>query len=69
MDLEHGKFTLNVAIPPNTTAVVYVPAKTGAAVAESGKPAAQSLGVKYLRWENGAAVYEIASGRYSFSVE
>jgi len=65
----HGKFTLNVAIPPNTSAVVCVPARAGAVVTESGKPAAQALGVKYLRWENGAAVYEVASGRYSFSVD
>jgi hypothetical protein len=65
----NGKRTLNVAIPANTTAVVYVPAQAGAQVTESGKPASHALGVKYLRWENGAAVYEIASGRYSFSVD
>ena len=64
----NGKFTLKVAVPANTTAVVYVPAKAGAQVTESGKPAAHALGVKYLRWEDGAAVYEVASGRYSFSV-
>ncbi|MGA2984107.1 MAG: glycoside hydrolase family 78 protein [Terriglobia bacterium] len=67
--VEKGKFTLNVAIPPNTTAVVYVHAKAGAQVTESGKPAAHALGVKYLRWEDGASVYEVASGRYTFSVE
>jgi alpha-L-rhamnosidase len=65
----NGKFTLNVAIPPNTTAVVYIPAQAGARVTESGKPADHALGVKYLRWEDGAAVYEVASGRYSFSVD
>ncbi len=67
--IANGKLTLDVAIPPNTTAVVYVPAKAGARVTESGKPAADSLGVKYLRGEDGAAVYEVASGRYSFSVD
>ncbi|MGO8791482.1 MAG: family 78 glycoside hydrolase catalytic domain [Terriglobia bacterium] len=66
--VEKGKFTLDVTIPPNTTAVVYVPAKAGASVTEGGKPAAQSVGVKYLRSENGAAVHDVASGRYSFSV-
>jgi hypothetical protein len=63
-----GKLTLNVTIPPNTTAVVYVPAKAGAQVNESGKLADHALGVKYLRSEEGAAVYEIASGWYSFTV-
>ena len=66
---DHGKFTIGVAIPPNTTAVVCVPTKAGTGVLESGKPAAQATGVKYLRWENGAGMYEVGSGRYNFSVE
>jgi hypothetical protein len=66
--VQKGKLTLDVAIPPNATAVVYFPANAGAQVMESGKPADHAVGVKYLRWENGAAMYEIASGRYSFSV-
>jgi len=65
----NGHFTLNVAIPPNTTATVYVPARAGANVTESGKPADHAPGVKYLRWENGTSVYEVASGRYTFSVD
>jgi len=67
--VENGQFTLNVAIPANATEVVYVPAKAAAQVTESGKPAAHALRVKYLRWEDGAALYEVASGRYSFSVD
>jgi hypothetical protein len=66
--IESGKLTVNVLIPPNTTAVVYVPAKAGANITESGKPADQAVGVKFLRAEDGAAVYEVVSGRYSFSV-
>jgi hypothetical protein len=65
---EGGRLTLNVAIPPNSAGVVYVPAGPGANVTESGKPADQAIGVKFLRAEDGAAVYEVASGRYSFSV-
>ena len=60
------KFTLDVTIPPNTTATVYVPAKSADAVTESGNPAAQSPGVKFLREENGCAVFEIGSGKYEF---
>jgi hypothetical protein len=67
--LANGKLTLSVAIPANTTAVVYVPAKAGAQVTENGKPGDQALGVKFLRSEDGANVYEIASGRYKFSVD
>jgi hypothetical protein len=38
-------------------------------VNESGKPAAQSEGVKFLRTENGWAIYEVTSGRYHFVSE
>jgi alpha-L-rhamnosidase len=54
-------FTLEVTIPPNTSALVTVPAKDPAAVTESGRP------VKYLRIEPGAAVYEVPSGTYTFA--
>jgi alpha-L-rhamnosidase len=61
-----NKLTMEVTIPINTTAVVYVPAKDAAGVTESGLPAAQAKGVKFLRMENGAAVYEVESGSYRF---
>ena len=61
-----GKFTLNVTIPANTIATVFVPTKSAKDVLESGKPAAQSNSVKFLRMENGRAVFETASGRYEF---
>ena len=61
-----ANLTMEVTIPPNTTATVYVPAKDAAGVTESGKPAAQAAGVKFLRMENGAAVYEVGSGCYQF---
>ena len=60
------KFTLKVSIPANTTATVFVPAQSSALVTESGKPASQSRGVKFLREENGRAVFEIGSGDYDF---
>lgn len=58
--------TMNITIPPNTTATVYVPTRNANGVTESGKPASQSDGVKFLRIANGAAVYAIGSGRYQF---
>ncbi len=60
------KFALKVSIPANTTATVFVPAKTSTGVTESGKPASSSRGVKFLREENGCAVFEIGSGDYDF---
>jgi alpha-L-rhamnosidase len=67
--LEAGKFGLEVTIPANTTATVHVPAKGQAAVTESGKPAAEAEGVKFLRMENGAAIFTVGSGHYRFQAE
>lgn len=61
-----GKLELEVRIPANTAATVHVPAKDAASVTESGKPASAAEGVKFLRLENGAALYEVGSGTYRF---
>lgn len=63
---DKGHFTLDVTVPPNTTATVWVPAKHAAGVTESGKKAVEARGVKFLRTEAGAAVYEVVSGAYIF---
>ena len=62
-----GKFTLAITIPANTTATVIVPASDPDGVTESGKPAAQSEGVVFLRSEPGAVVYQVGSGAYQFN--
>jgi len=62
-----GRLTLDVTIPPNTTATVYVPAKQAAAVTESDTPAAKAQGVTFLRTENDAVVYAVGSGTYRFA--
>ncbi len=55
-----------LAVPPNTTATVYVPSSDVNAVTEGGKPAGESDGVRFLRNEGGASVYAVGSGAYSF---
>ena len=65
--LKDGLVTLDVTIPANTTATVYVPAAQADSVQESGKPAGQAEGVKLLRAENGEAVFEVQSGSYRFT--
>jgi alpha-L-rhamnosidase len=47
--------------------LVYVPAKNAESVNESGKPAAQSEGVRFVGMENGCAVFEVVSGTYRFT--
>ena len=62
-----NRLTMDVTIPINTTAQVYVPAKDAAGVMESGKPAGNADGLKFLRMESGAAVFEAGSGCYQFT--
>jgi len=64
--IHDSRLLLNVTIPANTTATVYVPTISVENVTESGKPAAQSKDIKFIRMENKAAVYEIGSGDYMF---
>jgi alpha-L-rhamnosidase len=56
----------NIRVPANTTAIVYVPASSADDVQEGGKPAAGKEGVRFLRMEEGNAVFEVGSGEYSF---
>lgn len=61
-----GAVTMEVVIPPNTTATVHVPSAAAAEVRESDRPAAQAGGVTFLRMDAGAAVFAVESGRYRF---
>jgi len=61
--IENDTFNLEVSIPVNTTATIYVPCKTNATVYESGKA------INSLKHENGYAVAEVGSGEYLFSVK
>jgi alpha-L-rhamnosidase len=65
-EAENSRFTWNITIPTNTTATVYIPAWTEKDVTESGKPATQSEGVKFLKADGLYIVFEVASGHYSF---
>ncbi|MGG1636212.1 family 78 glycoside hydrolase catalytic domain [Paenibacillus sp. NRS-1760] len=64
---EGSAFKLNVTIPVNTTATVYIPAVDKASVSEGGQPAEEAAGVKFLRMEGDKAVYSVGSGAYSFA--
>jgi alpha-L-rhamnosidase len=75
---EHGKidvawkktgnaFSLQVSLPANTTGTVFIPTSNPDSVTEGGVKAASAKDVKFLRMEGGTAVFQIASGNYSFS--
>jgi alpha-L-rhamnosidase len=60
--------TYSATVPANTTATLYLPAASPAAVKESGRPAGEAPGVKFLRHESGRAVYQLESGSFLFTV-
>jgi len=62
----HGSLNLDVSVPPGTTAEIHVPARAVDGVTESGRSATTAPGVRFLREENGDAVFEVGSGSYSF---
>jgi alpha-L-rhamnosidase len=57
-------FEWNISIPANTSARVFIPAKSEADVLESGK--ALSEDVKVIGWKQGVLTIEIPGGDYQF---
>jgi alpha-L-rhamnosidase len=58
----NGLFALDIVVPTNTVATVYVPAKSEANVIETGG----SDGVTFLEMADGCAVYAVGGGGCSF---
>ncbi len=62
--------TYHFTIPANTSATVYLPAaKLKNVVLGNGAKLKKLSAVSNLRYENGKAVFELASGSYNFRVE
>ncbi len=57
---------LEVTIPVNCRATVYVPASDVKSVTESGQAIDKAIGVKLLRTEGSRAIFEVGSGQYAF---
>jgi alpha-L-rhamnosidase len=60
-------FDVNVEIPANTSATVYLPAYGN--ITESGKSLNQLKEIRFLRKEGSQALYAIGSGTYHFKVQ
>jgi len=66
---QDGKMlTLEVEIPPNTTATILVPASDSGNIKEGGKPLTSLPEIKISGTENGYVVLKTGSGKYSFAV-
>jgi alpha-L-rhamnosidase len=66
--LEEGKFIINIEIPANTTAEIFLPAKSTDIVTESGIPIAEISNIKKVGYLDGCIVLKIGSGKYNFEI-
>lgn len=64
-----GVFSYQVSVPANTTAILYLVATSLKGIKEGGKPVEKAVGVKFIKFKNGKAVYELGSGSYAFEVK
>lgn len=65
--IEQGQFNLDLTVPSNTTATVYLPAEEISNVFDNGQPVTQSADIKFIRMEDEYAVLDVTSGIYSFA--
>jgi alpha-L-rhamnosidase len=61
---DSGHFILDLKIPANTTATIFLPCGDSTTITESGQPLAKVAGVQFLRREGSRAVLEAGSGNY-----
>lgn len=66
---ENDTFELNIQIPANTSALVYLPATAKAEIEESGIEIGNRNELEQIGFENGSAVIKVGSGEYRFLVK
>jgi alpha-L-rhamnosidase len=66
-NIDGTTLTYRTTVPANTTATLYLPTTAPEAVKEGASEARRASGVTFVRYENGKAVYTLASGTYRFT--
>ena len=66
--LESGKLSMDVEIPANTTATIFIPADASDIITESGVIVSQSNELQLQKVENGYVPVKLGSGMYHFVV-
>jgi len=66
--LEGNKIIMDVEIPANTTATVFVPASNKEAITENGNTVSSSKDLQVTGSENGYVILKVNSGKYHFEV-
>ena len=64
--LENDSLIMDADIPPNTTAMVYIPGATVESLKEGGKKMAAGKEIRVVGNEDGYLKLEVGSGTYQF---
>lgn len=65
--IENGILTYSATVPTNTTATLYLPTNSEKDVKENGKAITNNPAIRFIKYENGKAVYELSSWNYTFT--
>jgi alpha-L-rhamnosidase len=66
---EPGKFTIEVEIPFNTSARVFVPGAEKAEIVEGVNPLKNTDGIEYIGYSAGWHELKVNSGKYNFIIK
>ena len=64
--MDNGKLQLDIQVPPNTKATVYIPAKSMESATEGNVALSASKDIKLSGTEGNYVVVEVGSGKYHF---
>jgi len=68
-DKKNLRFKLDLRIPVSIRAKVVLPVRDITMITESGKPVEQAKGIRFIKQELLGAVFDVQSGKYSFTIE
>jgi alpha-L-rhamnosidase len=60
-------FSLDIKIPVNTTALIYIPSSDLKSIREGNRKFSELKDIELIKMANGTAVLKIGSGKYSFT--
>ena len=67
--VENDKIIIDIDIPANTNATVFVPATAIEAVTDGGIPISKITDYKVVEWKEGYVKVEMGSGKYQFNIK
>lgn len=65
--IDSGKIIMDLQIPANTTATVWIPSNTESSILENGKPLQANKDIKVNGYKDNYTQVQVGSGKYSFT--